>query len=451
MFKKNDVAQIRITGITNEGSGVGRIDGIAVFVPFAAVGDLLEIQIIKTASTYCYGRILNILEPSQDRIESDCPAFGKCGGCSFRHINYEAELATKAGWVQDHLRRIGGVDAGEVDILPSPQTERYRNKAQLPVAMSDERIITGFYAFRSHRVVPFYDCKLQPEVFKKIIDCILVWAQRHNIEVYDEETGRGVLRHIYLRRAEMTGEIMVCLVATTSPGHMGQLVRRLLTDCPEITSILVNLNKENTNVILGGKYISIYGKEYITDRLCGLEFSISPASFFQVNRQGAEVLYGIAKEFAQLTGSETLVDLYCGAGTIGLSMADKVSKLIGVEITPQAVDNAKANAAKAGIANAEFLCADAGTAAAELAEKDKQADVVILDPPRKGCDEKTIEAVCKMNPQRIVMISCNSSTMARDVKRFAELGYHMEKVRAVDMFPRTSHVETVVLMSRVKD
>ena len=449
MITKNQVAEVLITGMATDGNGVGRIDGMAVFVPFSAVGDLLEVQIVKTAANYCYGRINRIIEPSPDRIESDCPAFGKCGGCSFRHIDYNSELSIKANWVKENLRRIGGVAVDEVEIVPSPLTEGYRNKAQLPVTRLDDKIIAGFYALRSHRVIPCNDCKLQPEVFQKITEAVLKWAETYNIEPYDEETNRGVLRHIYLRNAEATGEVMVCLVATTTPAHIGQLVTKLLGACPQIVSFTININKEQTNVILGKSIRTVYGKDYITDKLCGMDFDISPMSFFQVNRQGAEVLYGIAGDFADLSDSDTLIDLYCGTGTIGLSLAKKAGKLIGIEIIPQAVENAKVSATKAGITNAEFICGDAGTAAAELAERELKADVVILDPPRKGCDEQTIASVCQMEPKRIVMVSCNSSTMARDVKRFQELGYELTKIKAVDMFPRTAHVESVVLMSRV--
>lgn len=449
MLNKNDLITLEITDMTAEGNGVGRQGGMAVFVPFAAPGDTLKVRIVKVLKSFCYGKLEKILTPSPSRIAPDCPAFGRCGGCVFRHLSYDMELTVKEGWVRENLRRIGGIQVEMPPILPSPQVDRYRNKAQIPLGQGEDGPFCGFYAGRSHRIAPCDDCLLQPEEFSAITQAVLDFARSYRLPVYDEETGTGLLRHIYLRKAQTTGEIMLCLVATANRlPHSGQLVSSILAQFPQVTTMVLNLNRSKTNVILGRDNIVLSGKGMITDNLCGVDVDISPLSFYQVNHGASELLYREAARMAGLTGSEVLLDLYCGTGTIGLSMAKSCSRLIGVEVVQDAVNNALQNATRMGLTNAQFLCGDAGQAAAQLAKEGVQPDVVIVDPPRKGCEPEALEAICQMAPARIVMISCNSATAARDLKYLESQGYRTVEAQAVDMFPRTAHVECVVLLTR---
>lgn len=449
MLSKNQVIELTIIDITSEGNGVGKYNDFAVFVPMTAVGDVLKVRIVKVLKSYCFGMTLEILKPSTARIQNDCPVYHRCGGCSFRHMRYDSELTIKNAWVFENMRRIGGIDCQTTEILPSPQETGYRNKAQYPVRKIGDKVEIGFFAKRSHDIVECMNCHLQPAFFEQILEAVKGFIFDEQISVYDEATQKGLVRHIYLRYGEATGEVMVCLVLNgDSLPKQEVLIERLKTSCDKLETVVLNINKKNTNVILGDLCKTIYGKGYITDYLCDVKIAISPLSFYQVNRQSAENLYHTAKDFAALTGEETLIDLYCGTGTIGLSMAGAVKKLIGVEIIPEAIENAKENAKANNIENAEFICDDAGGCAERLLKAGTTPDVVVLDPPRKGCDPMVIEAVARMNPQRIVMISCNSATAARDCKQFAEMGYVVQKVQAVDMFPRTGHVECVALMTR---
>ena len=453
-LKKNDVIDLDITGYTAEGSGVGRYENIAVFVPLAAAGDRLRVKILKTAKTYAFGRIDRIMKPSGERMNPDCGQFAQCGGCVYRHVGYAEELRAKQRRVQDAMERIGGFhDLVMNPILGAKDPDHYRNKAQLPIGRAAGGGVTlGFYASHSHRLIPCEECRLQPPAFTAAMKAFREWAEKSGEDVYDEATGRGRLRHLYLRQAGATGEVMVCGVVNGNGVHYEpELVELLRKNVPGLKSVIINVNREKTNVVLGKKCRTVWGEDTITDILCGLEFHISPMSFYQVNRDQAERLYTVAGEYAGLTGSETLLDLYCGTGTIGLSMAKKAGKVIGVEIVEQAVGDAKRNAENNGIANAEFLCADAAKAADMLKNRGVRPDVVVLDPPRKGCDAALIETVAKMAPARVVYVSCDPATLARDLKLFAEKGYQPQELTPVDMFPRTAHVETVVLMSRVKD
>ena len=452
-LQKNDVVTLSIADITNDGNGVGRFDGIAVFVPGTAVGDVLRVRIVKVCKNYCYGIVEEILSPSPDRTEPHCPVYRQCGGCSLRHISYEAELAIKQGWVYENMRRIGKVEqAVFAPILPSPKEEGYRNKAQYPVAAGEDGgLKIGFFARRSHRIVDGGACALQPPVFAEIVETIRQLCQLHHIPAYDEASGKGLLRHIYLRSSQNAEKIMVCLVLKGPQlPHAQAFVEALTGKFPRIRSIVININPRSTNVILGRECRTLWGEDTIQDTLCGMEFSISPLSFYQVNREGAQVLYETARDFAGLQGTEVLLDLYCGAGTIGLSMAPYVKEVIGVEIIPDAVEDARKNARKNGISNARFLCADAAEAARTLREEGIAPDVVIIDPPRKGCSSGLIDTICAMHPQRVVMVSCNSATAARDCALFEQQGYQAMRVQPVDMFPRTTHVETVVLLGRKK-
>ena len=452
-IKKNEVYESIITDYTTEGSGVCKINGMTVFVPSAAVGDKARIKILKLAKNYAFGKMEEILENSENRICVDCEIAGKCGGCSFRHITYSSELEFKRKRVYDALTRIGGIN-GELisDIQCADKPDNYRNKAQLPIAIDkDGKLRVGFFAPRSHRVIPLDECRLQSVIFNEVIKIFLEWAEKAHIPPYDEQTHTGILRHLYLRYASKTDELMVCIVANAKELRKENLLVKMLSEkLKNLRSVVLNINTDKTNVITGKTCRTLYGNDYITDELCGLRFRISPLSFYQVNRDQAERLYSIAAEFADLDKNETLIDLYCGTGTIGLSMAGRVKKLIGVEIVPQAIEDAKNNAAFNNISNAEFICADASEAAENLEKRGIKADCIIVDPPRKGCDRSLINTIVRMSPKRVVYVSCDPATLARDVHIFEEQGYKLQKATPVDMFPRTTHVETVVLMTQIE-
>ncbi len=452
MLKKNTIIPLEITGITNEGNGVGRADGMAVFVPFTAVGDTLKVRIVKVLSHYAFGIIEEVVSPSVCRLDDDCPIYRRCGSCSLRHISYEQELLIKNNWVQENMRRIGKLEVTLPPAVPSPQPNRYRNKAIFPVHLQNGKPVVGFFAKRSHRVEPAEDCLLHPAFFGEIAAAFCGWLAAFNVSIYEEATHSGLVRSLYIRHAEATGEVMVTIIVNGSALPQPQaLVQALRDACPAVSALVLNINRDKTNVLLGLECHTLWGQSTITDQLCGLSFSLSPLSFYQVNRRGAERLYKIAGEFAALSGDDVLLDLYCGAGTIGLSMAHQVRALIGVEIIPAAIENARQNAAQNGITNARFICADATEAATQLEAEGMAPDVVILDPPRKGCTPGLIKTIVQMAPARIVMVSCNSSTAARDIALINELGYAPQKIQAVDMFPRTAHVECVVKLCRSKD
>ena len=451
-LKKNDEIELLIESISSEGTGVGRYDGFAVFVDGAVTGDRIVAHIIKVKSSYAVGIIKKIIKASVFRIGADCASFERCGGCSFRQIDYAHELEMKRKSVEDALRRLGGADVAVEEILSIPDPDRYRNKGIYPVGIDENgKTAVGFFAKRSHRIVDCRDCRLAPEEFEGIINVISRWSAEFGVTVYDEESHRGLLRYIYLRKGFATGQLMVCLVINGDVVPAGDvLIERLTNGYPGIKSIVLNINKEKTNVALGRKCVTVFGADFIEDELCSLRFRISPLSFFQVNPAGCELLYARAREYAALKKGETLLDLYCGAGTIGLSMAADCKEVIGVEVIPDAVANAKANAELNGISNARFICSDAAEAAESLRAEKLRPDCVILDPPRKGCSAETVELVAGFAPSRIVYVSCDPSTLARDCKRFAEHGYTVSKATAVDMFPRTRHVECVTLMTRSK-
>ncbi|MCI8501136.1 MAG: 23S rRNA (uracil(1939)-C(5))-methyltransferase RlmD [Oscillospiraceae bacterium] len=450
-LKKNACYQAEILSVTGEGFGICRINGMVVFVPQTLTGELCDVKIVKVLSRYAYGIATLFHRTSPERIQPECPVYRQCGGCCFRHLSYREELRIKEAMVQEAFKRIGGISFPPEPILGSERISGYRNKAQYPVGSDGKSIIYGFYANRSHRIIPCQDCALQPPVFSDIARYTADQMQRLGVLPYSEKTGRGELRHLYLRMGEATGEIMLCFVASHDISKkLCSLIPELVEHFPKIKSIVLNLNLRRDNVILGKDCKTLWGKDTISDILCGLQFHISPLSFYQVNRLQAERLYQLAREYASLGGSETVIDLYCGVGTIGLSMAGQCRRLIGVEIVPEAVENAKENAVRNGITNAEFICADAKAAVKELEKRGTRPDVVLLDPPRKGCDSAVIDDVTTMQPGKIVMISCNPSTAARDCRLFEERGYRVSRYRAVDLFPRTGHVETVVLMSRVE-
>lgn len=448
-LKKNQDIEIEITGITTEGSGVGHYDGIAVFVPNTATGDVIDCHIIKTKKNYAIGKINHIIKAAKSRIAPDCDVYSRCGGCVFRHINYTAECEMKKQRVIDAFARLGHIEISPEEIIKSGRENRYRNKAQYPVRLENGKISIGFFAQNSHRVIDCNDCMLQPKEFSKIVSAFRKWIEKNNISVYNEETHKGLLRHIYIRKAFETNQIMVCAVIN---GHnlpkKDDLIVSLLKCTDNIASITVNENTNDSNVILGKKCYTLWGSDFIEDILCGVKVRISPLSFYQINHDQAEKLYYKAAEYAELTENDTLLDLYCGAGTIGLSMAKKVKNLIGVEIIPEAIEDAKINAEINGINNAEFICGDAPEAAKILDDRGIKPDVIIVDPPRKGCAAELLDTIDSMNPDRLVYISCDPATLARDCAILKEKGYEVQKVTPVDMFPKTSHVETVVLLSQ---
>ena len=453
-LQKNQILTLRIERLSSDGSGVAHSpDGETVFVPGAAPGDEADVRIVKDCKRYAFGILDHLRTPSPDRIPVDCAVAGPCGGCSLRHLDYTAELRAKQENVTDAFRRIGGLDVPVLNICPSPEADRYRNKVQFPVGLDKNgNPCIGFYAGRTHRIVPCPDCKLQPGVLNDIGNALCRFFAENGIQPYNEETGRGLVRHIFLRRGAHSGQIMVCLVCTRpNLPHADALCTRLREQFADIATILLNVNSKNTNVILGTETHTLYGPGYIEDTLCGVPVQLGPLSFYQVNTLAAERLYGIAAQYAQLTPDDLLLDLYCGMGTIGLSMVDHCRELVGVEIVPEAIESAKANAARMGdtvAAKSCFFCADAGQAATRLAAEGLHPDVVMLDPPRKGCDEATLSAVVRMAPRRVVYVSCNPATAARDAAWLEQNGYHAEKVQPVDLFPRTKHCETVVLLSK---
>lgn len=450
-MNKNDIYRAEITSLTNEGMGVCRIEGKVIFVPFAAAGDVCDIKILKAKDSYGYGKIENIITPSKDRKVSDCKVFGKCGGCCFRHIDYKAELEAKENFIKDAFTRIGRLSPEFLPIVGNESLCRYRNKAQYPLGKDkDGQAVCGFYAPNSHRIVPCEDCILQPEIFSEIVAFVMSFIRENRLSVYNENEHKGVLRHICIRKGHYSGEICVVIVAKRKMPEAAKLAKAIMERFPAVRGVVLNINREDTNVILGEEEIVLAGCAEITDTMCGNTIKISTKSFYQVNTPMAEKLYSIAKEFAQPEG-KNIADIYCGIGTIGLSMAREANRVIGVEIVKSAVENAKENALLNGITNAEYFCTDAGNTAEILKKIYVQPDVIILDPARKGCERKLLEDLAELGIDRIVMISCNPATAARDCGILEELGYRCEKVRGVDLFSGTQHVECVVRLSHNKE
>jgi 23S rRNA (uracil1939-C5)-methyltransferase len=446
-LEKNQLYRAEIEGYSSDGSGVARINGRAVFVARAAKGDDCEIRILKATNAAAWGKIERMFESSPDRAAPKCPYFGKCGGCDFQHITYAAETEAKRQRVEDCLRRIGGQDIKVGEIIAADSAERYRNKAQFPVGEGGR---IGFYRERTHDVVDVEDCLIQSESASAAAGAVREWMKKYSIPAYDERTRRGTMRHVYVRTAG-NGDALVCLMANADRlPKTRELVDAILAAAPETVGIVLGINTRSGNVILAENYRTLYGRDFLTDTLCGLEFRLSVPSFYQVNRAQAERLYGKAVEFAGLTGRETVLDLYCGTGTITLIMAKNAKKAIGAEIVPEAIADARENAARNGVENAEFFCGDASDAAKRFAAEKMRPDVAVVDPPRKGLAGDVVDSIAEMEPPRVVYVSCDPATLARDVKRFSERGYRLEKAAAVDLFPRTRHVETVVLMSRVE-
>ncbi len=441
---KNDEFIMEIIDVTNEGSGVGKVEGMAVFVPLTAVGDIVRVKALKVKKTYAYGKALEIITPSKIRIENDCPYFNRCGGCVFRHIGYEAELELKSNKVYEVIKRIGGVDLAPQPIL-FDECDRYRNKAQYPLG---ENGGVGFYAFHSHRIIECEDCLLQPEIFSKITDTVSDFVREYVISIYNEEKHKGLLRHLYIRRGYNSGEIMICFVINGDNLPKSEIIiEKLKIICGDaLKSVTLNINKNDTNVILGDTCKTLYGSDYITDILADVKVRLSPLSFYQVNTVMANKLYAKAKDYAK-PKDKNIIDLYCGAGTIGLSMAKDAKSVIGVEIIEAAVKDAQFNAKENGINNARFICGDAKTAAEALRKEKIKPDTVIVDPPRKGCDSELIKIIANnFCPESVIYISCDPATLARDIKIFGEEGYKLEEYTPADLFPRTSHCECVAFL-----
>ncbi len=465
-YKKNDIVRLEITDIQAEGMGVGKVDGYALFVKDTVVGDIIDARIVKVKKSYGYGRVERIISPSPKRVEPRCPIARACGGCQLQAMSYDAQLEFKENKVRNALARIGGFDAGFVDSIMEPiigmdDPWRYRNKAQYPIGTDrDGNPVAGFYAGRTHDIIPCTDCLLGIPENKEILEAVLSYMKEHNIPAYDEKTGEGVVRHVLIRKGFATGEIMVCIVVKQGDATMAHLECDHISGfiekeikrgtVPRLHSLSVSINNKNTNVIMGNEIHTVWGRDKINDVLLGKKFEISPLSFYQVNPIQVEKLYGTAIEYAHLTGSEEVWDICCGIGTISLCMTDKAKAVHGLEIVPEAIEDAKRNAMLNNVDNVEFICA----AAEEYlpAHKDEiRADVVIMDPPRKGMDEAALAAVVDIAPARIVYVSCDPATLARDLKYLTGHGYELKRVRCTDMFCQTVHVETCCLLERLRN
>ena len=464
-YKKNQILTISISDIGNNGEGIGRYEGYTLFVKDAVCGDVVKARLTKVKKNYAYAKCEEIVSPSQKRVEPFCDNHKRCGGCQIQAMSYDAQLDYKENKVKNDLIRIGGIPEKTVEEIFEPiigmdDPLRYRNKAQYPVGKDkDGNPVAGFYAGRTHTIIPCEDCALSPAENKEILDKILAHMRKYNVAPYDEMQCTGLVRHVLIRKGFSTGQIMVCLVINLKSRRASEEGKNVfipgqeeligsLCDVPEMTSVCVSVNNDNTNVIMGTKIYTIWGSDAIKDVLCGKTFEISPLSFYQVNPVQAEKLYGVATEYAALTGSEEVWDVCCGIGTISLCMSDKAKKVHGIEIVPEAIEDAKKNAAANDVDNADFICA----AAEEYlpAHKDEiTADVVVLDPPRKGMDEAALDAITIVSPKRIVYVSCDSATLARDVKYLTGHGYKITKARCTDMFPQTVHTESVICLEKI--
>ncbi|ERI80861.1 23S rRNA (uracil-5-)-methyltransferase RumA [Clostridium sp. ATCC BAA-442] len=443
--REGQLCRLVIDGYASDGAGVARLDGMVVFVQGGIRGEACDVRLTHVGRSALWGRVEEVVNPSPARIFPRCLHYTKCGGCQFRHMNYAEELEAKRIRVEDALRRLGGADIHVSAILGAEQVDRYRNKAQFPVAKGPR---IGFYRPRSHDVIDVDDCLLQGEAAARLRGAVKEWMAEYSIPAYNERTFTGLVRHVYVRTNRAGRSLCCLLVNGRGVPREAELVRALRRAEPNLAGVVLGVNEKHNNVILGDSYRTLWGEDFLSDTLCGLTFRLSVPSFYQVNPAQTEVLYGKALEFAGLTGAETVLDLYCGIGTISLVMARKAGMVWGGEVVPQAVDDAIANAQRNHIENARFLCADAGEAARYLEGEGVRPDVVCVDPPRKGLAEDVVDTIADMGPQRVVYVSCDPGTLGRDVKRFAGRDYTLKKAVAVDMFPRTAHVETVVLLSK---
>ena len=451
MLEKNRIYTLEVIDVNNMGDGVAKHEGIVVFVKGGVTGDVVNSKIIKTAKNYAVGIIEEFVSKSEHRCDNDCPVYKRCGGCVSRHIDYDFEKKLKRGFVVGAMKRAGLYDITVHDTVSTGETLGYRNKAQYPVGNDKKtgKVKIGFYAGRTHDIADADECKLAPEVFTKTVEVLREYIEEHNLTAYDEESAKGLVRHIYMRRGEVTGDVMLCVVINGDalPDERG-FVEYIKEKCPCVTGILLNINKKNTNVILGDKYRTLWGSDYIRDSLCARDFRISKSAFYQVNRGAAELLYKKAGELADLHEGDMLVDLYSGVGTVGMSIANKDTKLYGVEIVPEAIENAKVNAQINGFTDAHFLAADASEFDSFISDRGEGKLVVVVDPPRRGLAPEVVRDIAKNAPDRVVYISCNPDTLARDIVEFRGYGYSTGDVYPYDLFPRTGHVETVVQLRR---
>ncbi|MGI6007744.1 MAG: 23S rRNA (uracil(1939)-C(5))-methyltransferase RlmD [Ruminococcus sp.] len=451
-MQKNDVVRVVIEDMSHKGEGIGKADGYPFFVKDTVIGDELDIIVTKMGKSYGYGRVKEIIKPSPYRVEPRCPYAGPCGGCQLQAMDYDRQLKFKEDLVRNNMRRIGGfTDIPMEPIVGMEEPFHYRNKAQFPVGKDKEgNIITGFYAGRTHRIINNRNCCLGVPVNEEILNRVITYMEENHVEPYNEKTGEGIVRHILIRYGFATGEIMVCLIINAKQLPMKECLLEKLTSLEGMTSISININRKNTNVIMGDIVKTLWGQPYITDYIGDIKYQISPLSFYQVNPLQTKKLYELALSYAGLTGKETVWDLYCGIGTISLFMAHKARKVYGVEIVPAAIEDARRNAEINGIENAEFFV---GKAEEVLPRKYREegiyADVIVVDPPRKGCDEKLLETMVQMAPEKIVYVSCDSATLARDLKFLCGNGYKMDKIRPVDQFGMTVHTEVVALLSKL--
>ena len=450
MLIKNQIYEAEICDYTSEGMGVAKIEGCAVFVPNAIRGERVRLRIEKAAKTWAAGKIVELLERSPHRVNRACPVAKLCGGCDFQHMDYEEETSLKADRVKNCLNRMAGEDLAQIPILAAPTCENYRNKAQYPVASRKNKAFAGFFRAGTHQVVENDRCMILPPEMDRVKDVVMDYVNQYRVTVYDEAAHKGLLRHIYVRRGVVSGQVLVCLVVNGRKiPHVPELVERLKT-VEGFTTLVLNINEKPGNTILGGENLTLYGPGYIEDTLCGLNFRLSPHSFYQVNHHQAQRLYEAAISQAEITRDDLVLDLYCGVGTITLCMAKAAGKVMGVEVVPQAVADARDNAKRNGIENAEFFCGDAGEAALELERQGIRPDVVVVDPPRKGLNADAIEALARFGARRIVYVSCDPATLARDVALLKQRGYRLKNAMAADLFPRCAHVESVVCLSREK-
>ena len=447
MLEKNKIYEAVISDYTSEGQGVAKIEGCAVFIPNAIVGEVCRVRIEKAQKTWAAGKIVEILERSPHRINRVCPVAKLCGGCNFHHMDYEEESRLKSERVRACLNRMGGENLDTVPILAAPDTTCYRNKAQYPVSINKGKAYAGFFKAGTHQVIENDRCSILPEQMDAVKDAVIDYVNQYKVAVYDEVAHEGLLRHIYVRRGAVSGQILVCLSINGRNIPKREALLARLKKIEGFTTLVLTVNTKKGNVVLGDEYITLYGPGYIEDTLCGLNFRLSPRSFYQVNHHQAQRLYNAAIEQAQITKDDLVLDLYCGVGTITLCMAKAAGKVIGVEVVPQAVEDAKDNAMRNGIENAEFFCGDAGEAALALEQQGIIPDVVVVDPPRKGLNADAIEAMAKMSPRRIVYVSCDPATLARDVALLKEKGYAVKNAQAADLFPRCAHVESIVCLT----
>ena len=448
MLEKNQIYETTVTDYTTEGQGIAHIDGITVFIPNAIVGERVRVRIESLRKTWAAGKITEILEKSPHRVSRECPVAKLCGGCDFWHMDYTEETRLKADRVKTCLNRMAGEQLEEIPILAAPTCHGYRNKAQYPVSSKKGRAYAGFFRAGTHDVVENSRCLILPRETDAVKDTVVDYVNQYHIPAYDEIAHKGLLRHIYVRRGAVSGQILVCLVCNGERiPHVPELVERL-KKIPGFTTLVLSVNTKKGNAVLGDKFITLYGPGFIEDTLCGLQFRLSPRSFYQVNHHQAQRLYQAAIDQAAITKEDLVLDLYCGVGTITLAMAASAGKVIGVEVVEQAVEDARDNAKRNGIENAEFFCGDAGQAALRLEQQGIRPDVITVDPPRKGLNADTIEAITRMAPKRLVYVSCDPATLARDVALLKQRGFTLKSAQAADLFPRCAHVETVVLLSK---